>query len=217
MSSVVVVGDSDFALRTRQLLPNFQVLGVTDDAELGDPVTSVTTIRRLIESARPPEAVVCSGAPGFTLLSQLAHFSASKCFVCPTSVAGWPQATLQWITEATGMTLIPSLDSLPAAMLGRGTLAATGQSDTPGLAGQAPPAPPPAAAQRDTGVSPRGDRGYEWADETPVQVPPPPVSLDREPPPTVPQIIDAGPGPSQPQTAYLPTDILRPLRPRSVS
>lgn len=213
MSSVVVVGDPDFVLRTRQLLPNFQVLGITDDAELGDPVTSITTIRRLIETSRPPEAVVCSGAPGFTLLSQLTHFSASRCFVCPTPAAGWPPATLQWITEATGMTLISSLDSLPAAMLGRGTVSPAGASDPPGQASTAL-AP---AAQPDSVSAPRGDRSYEWAEATPVQVPPPPVSLDREPAPTLPQIIDAGPGPSQPQTAYLPTDILRPLRPRSGS
>ncbi|MHB8555345.1 MAG: hypothetical protein ACYDCB_06770, partial [Candidatus Dormibacteria bacterium] len=121
VSSVVVVGDAELVQRARQLLPSFEIMGVTERPELGDPVTSLATIRHLIEGGHAPDAVVFAAVPGFTLLSQLPHFSASRCFVHPGATI-WPAATLRWMIEATGMTLIPSLEALPVALLGRGGL-----------------------------------------------------------------------------------------------
>lgn len=210
MLSLVVVGDAELLQHARRLLPNFEIRGIADNPELSDPITSLAVIRGLIEGGHSPDAVVCAGVPGFTLLSQLPHYSASRCFVHPGATI-WPPATLQWITEATGMTLIPNLEALPVALLGRGGLSDAASPEPEGF-----PSPragaDPAAARREQ--SPRS-QGYEWADETPVQVPPAPVSLDREPARSEPQVIDAGPAPTPQQTAYLPTDLLRPLRPRS--
>jgi len=208
---VVVVGDVELLQRARRLLPSFEIRGVTDEPKLGDPITSLAVIRSLIESGHSPDAVVCAGGPGFTLLSQLPHFSASRCFVHPGATI-WPPATLQWMAEATGMTLIANLEALPVALLGRGGLSEAAQQ------GDGFPAPPSRAdvdsadAESESGP---GGPGYDWAKETPVQVPPAPVSLDREPARLEPQVIDAGPAPSPQETAYLPTDLLRPLRPRS--
>jgi len=206
---VVVVGDVELVERARRLLPNFEVRGVTEDPELGDPITSLAVVRSLIESGHSPDAVVCAGVPGFTLLSQLPHFSASRCFVHPGSTI-WPPATLQWMAEATGMTLIPNLEALPVALLGRGGLSEAA-SEGEGL--PPPRTRPGAELAAAPGEAPRP--GYEWANETPVQVPPAPVLLDSEPARSEPQVIDAGPAPGPQETAYLPTDLLRPLRPRS--
>ncbi|MDA8332952.1 MAG: hypothetical protein M0027_17420 [Candidatus Dormibacteraeota bacterium] len=213
MSLVVVVGDQDLYQRTRQLLPNFQVIGLVDEPELADPVTSVGPIRSLIDSTNTPDAVVSGGSPGFTVLSQIAQLSPSRCYVYPGEAAGWPPDTLRWIAEATGMSLLPQLESLPAAILARGAVPA-GPADPP-LPAPPPQASTPTARKPDgRGVPTAGGGDYSWADATPVQVPPPPVSLDKDPVPGPPQVIDAGPAPRAPETAYLPTDVLRPLRPR---
>jgi|GEM_PF-4543026 hypothetical protein len=213
MSVVVVVGDQDLYQRTRQLLPNFQVIGLVDEPELADPVTSVGPIRSLVDSTNTPDAVICGGSPGFTVLSQISQLSPSRCYVYPSESAGWPSDTLRWIAEATGMSLLPHLESLPAAILARGAVPA-GPVET-ALSSQAPPPTSSSGREPDGGGSrTAGGDDYSWADATPVQVPPPPVSLDQEPIPGPPQVIDAGPAPRAPETAYLPTDVLRPLRPR---
>ncbi len=204
-----MVGDAELQRRTHQLLPNFQVIGVAEDPDYGDPITSVALLRALIERSEPPDAVVCSGGPGFTVLSQLPHFPPSRCYIHPSSPAAWPLDTMRWMAEATGMALLPNLESLPAAILARGMQATHKPAETaaapptkPASAPTPAPAAPPAQPIQD----------FAWADATPVQVPPPPVSLDPEPVPRAPQVIDAGP--VVPRSAYLPTDLLRPLRPR---
>ncbi|MHB1501061.1 MAG: hypothetical protein ACYCYK_07840 [Candidatus Dormibacteria bacterium] len=218
MSAVVVVGDAELELSTRQLLPNYQVMGIGQDPELGDPITSVAVLRALIETANPPDAVVCGGAPGFTILSQLPHFPPSRCYVCPGSSAGWPAETMRWIAEATGMTLLPQLESLPAAILARGAPSSPRQQEVssagPTAQRQLQPAPTATGAASATPPASPRERDFSWADATPVQVPPPPVSLDTQPVSLAPQIIDAGPSPAL-RSAYLPRDLLRPLRPRS--
>ncbi|MHB1575430.1 MAG: hypothetical protein ACYCX9_02800 [Candidatus Dormibacteria bacterium] len=210
MNEVVVVGDAELQRRTHQLLPNFQVIGIAEDPDFGDPITSVAPLRSLIESSDPPDAVVCSASPGFTALSQLAHFPPNRCFIHPSSPVGWPMETMRWMAEATGMALLPNLEALPAAILARGLQPAPkpqeGPAALPAKRNQQPT--PPGEDESD----PR-DRDFAWADATPVQVPPPPVSLDPEPVPRAPQVIDAGP--QSPRSAYLPTDLLRPLRPRT--
>ena len=208
---MVVVGDVELLQRARQLLPSFEVRGVSDDPDLGDPITSLAVIRSMIERGHSPDAVICAGGPGFTLLSQLPHFSASRCFVHPGATI-WPPATLQWMAEATGMTLIANLEALPVALLGRGGLS---EAVPEGDAFPAPRSRPEADSPDAQGDPTPGSPDYEWANETPVQVPPAPVSLDREPARSEPQVIDAGPAPTPQETAYLPTDLLRPLRPRS--
>jgi hypothetical protein len=206
MSEVIVVGDAELQRRIRQLLPNFQVVGVAEDPDYGDPITSVALLRSLIERSDPPDAVVCSGSPGFTVLSQLPHFPPNRCYIHPSSPAAWPVETMRWMAEATGMALLPNLESLPAAILARGMQSPHRPGEATGAPPTTPPPPGPAAAP----AQPEGD--FAWADATPVQVPPPPVSLDPEPAPRAPQVIDAGP--VVPRSAYLPTDLLRPLRPR---
>lgn len=205
MGAVIVVGDAELQRRTRQLLPNFEVLGVAEDPDYGDPITSVARLRSLIERADPPDAVVCSGSPGFTVLGQLPHFPANRCFIHPGNASNWPLETLGWMAEATGMVLLPNLESLPAAILARGMQVAPRTKDAP----VAPATSRPAGDREQSSRAP----DFAWADTTPVQVPPPPVSLDPEPVPQAPQVIDAGSTPSRP--AYLPTDLLRPLRPRT--
>ena len=206
MGQVVVVGSAELAERVRRLLPNFDVLGPDSEPELEDPVTSLETVRSLLDSGSSPDSLVCSALPGFALLGQVPRLSPSRCFVT-TEGSAWPGETVRWMAEAVGMIVLPGLEALPAMLLGR-----SGPPPSPprGLTAvvetaPAPPHPPSPASP------PPAAPTYDWAAETPVQVPPPPVSLDPTPGPAAPQVIDAG-GP--PQTAYEPTDVLRPLRPR---
>ena len=206
MGQVVVVGGSELAERVRRLLPNFDVIGPDSEPELEDPVTSVEAVRSLLDSGSGPDSLVCSALPGFALLGQLSRLSPSRCFVIPEGSA-WPEETVRWMAEAVGMVVLPALETLPAMLLGRSGPPLPPPRELTAVVEAAPAAPrPPIPAS-----APPPAPTYDWAAETPVQVPPPPVSLDPTPAPGAPQVIDAG-GP--PQTAYEPTDMLRPLRPR---
>jgi hypothetical protein len=220
LNSIVVVGDSELLQRARQLLPGFQVIGITDEPDLGDPASSLGLIRALIETGRAPDAVICAGVPSFTLLGQLHHYSAGRCFV---DAAGsiWPPNTLRWIAEAAGMAVLPSLEAIPAALLGRagppgaitGITGNEGSSSSLELAGFGGGIAQREGAGAAEVASPPHD--YAWASEPPIQVPPAPVQLRQEEPDPSRQVIDAGMGAAPQQTAYLPTDLLRQLRPRN--
>jgi hypothetical protein len=217
LNSIVVVGDSELLQRARQLLPGFQVIGVTDEPDLGDPASSLGVIRALIETGRAPDAVVCAAVPSFTLLGQLHHYSAGRCFVDPTGSI-WPPNTLRWIVEGAGMAVLPSLEAIPAALLGRagppGAISDSESFSSPlepaGFRGGIAHLDGAGAAE----ITSR-PQDYAWASEPPIQVPPAPVLLGQEAPDPSLQVIDAGTGPAPQQTAYLPTDLLRQLRPRS--
>jgi hypothetical protein len=213
----VVVGDSELLQRARKLLPGFQVIGVTDEPALGEPASSVGVIRALIETGRAPDAVVSSGVPGFTLLGQLHHYSAGRCFVDPAGSI-WPPSTLRWIAEAAGMAVLPSLEAVPAALLGRAGPPG-GASDTKGLTSPLEPAGfgGSIAQLEEAAAAAVASRpqDYAWASEPPIQVPPAPVRLRQEASDRSQQVIDAGRGPAPQLTAYLPTDLLRQLRPRN--
>lgn len=204
MNLVVVVGDGELETAVRALLPNYQVLGGSTDPDLSDPVTSLEPIRTLVEAGRPPDAVVTTAVPGFTVLGQVPHLSPTRCFVHAEDTI-WPTQTVRWLTEATGMALLPGPEALPALILGRSTAGDGGPAgpalESISMLATHPDEPAPATRAAD----------FQWAEAAPVQVPPAPVSLEEEQPPPPGAVIDAG-GP--PQTAYVPTDLLRPLRPR---
>jgi hypothetical protein len=215
LNSIVVVGDSELLQRARQLLPGFQVIGVTDEPDLGDPASSLGVIRALIETGRPPDSVVCAGVPGFTLLGQLHHYSAGRCFVDPAGSI-WPPNTLRWIAEAAGMAVLPSLEAIPAALLGRAGPPPGAVSDTEGFSSPLEPAGfGGSIAKLETAEVSSRPPDYAWANEPAVQVPPAPVLLDQEASDAAPQVIDAGRGAAPQLTAYLPSDLLRQLRPRN--
>lgn len=208
---VVVVGDPGLAVEVRRLMPTFRVVGQDSDPDFGDPVTSLEPIRSLLESGSGPDAVVCAAQPGFNLIGQLPHLSPTRCFVSPSGSI-WPPETVRWMAESTGMTVLPSPEALPALLLGR---SAPGGARETGLTVDPNPLPATVAAiegLEGASARERPTPDFEWANETPIQVPPPPVSLDPGSTRQRPQVVDAG-GP--PQTAYLPTDLLRPLRPRT--
>ncbi len=206
MGQVVVVGGAELAERVRRLLPNFEVLGHDSEPELEDPVTALETVRSLLDSGSGPDSLVCSALPGFALLGQVPRLSPSRCFVTPEGSV-WPGETVRWMAEAVGMIVLPALEALPAMLLGRSGTPLPAPRGLTAVVEPAPAAPRPPSRARQAPPAPT----YDWASATPVQVPPPPVSLDPTPAPAAPQVIDAG-GP--PQTAYEPTDVLRPLRPR---
>ncbi|MGA9775350.1 MAG: hypothetical protein WBU92_05455, partial [Candidatus Dormiibacterota bacterium] len=143
MAIVVVVGDSALAIRVRHLLPNFKVVGPDADPDLADPITSLEPIRSLVESGSGPDAVVCSAHPGFTLLGQVPHLSPTRCFV-DASGSIWPPETVRWMAEATGMTVLPATESLPALLLGRSSPGGTPPARETALSLE--PAPLPVAA-----------------------------------------------------------------------
>lgn len=204
MGYIVVVGDGKLEASVRSLLPNYQVLGPSTDPDLADPVTSLEPIRTLVDAGRAPDAVVTTSIPGFTVLGQVPHLSPTRCYV-QSEESIWPAPTVRWLTEATGMALLASPEALPALILGRSTAGEGSQEAT---------IPEPMSViSIEAGLpgAPGRASDFEWAEAAPVQVPPAPVTLDEESPPRAGAVIDAG-GP--PQTAYLPTDLLRPLRPR---
>ncbi len=223
MNTLIVVGESELAGKVTQLLPNFRVVGVEEDNDLGDAATSLAAIGNLIEEGQTPQAVLCTGSPGFSILSQLRKFPPSRCYVVADS-SPWPAPTLACLVEAAGMTMLSALDRLPVALLGKTVegVRRPGRGEIPAPRGinseeavsrirsaqaqsrEHPPASgPPAAAD------------FTWADETPVQVPPPPVSLDEQLEPVALVLEANGNGHADAPfgLAYTPTDLLRPLRP----
>lgn len=204
MGYIVVVGDGKLEASVRALLPNYQVLGPSTDPDLADPVTSLEPIRTLVEAGRAPDAVVTTSIPGFTVLGQVPHLSPTRCYV-QSEESIWPAQTVRWLTEATGMAVLAGPEALPALILGRSTA---------GEGNQEPTIPEPmgmVSIEVGQPGAPIRPSDFEWAEAAPVQVPPAPVTLHEEAPAPAGAVIDAG-GP--PQTAYLPTDLLRPLRPR---
>lgn len=221
---LVVVGEASLARRAAELVPSFRVLGAVEDLELADPATSLARIGAMLDRGQTPAAVLCSGNPGFSVLSQLRHFPANRCYVFPGD-SPWPLPTLQCLVEAAGMTLLQNLESLPVALVGRTVqgVRRPGYEAIPtgsGLEaeesvsrlkaaqvrGASRPTSPPSPARDDFG----------WADAPTVQVPPAPVSLedpaDHEMP--APRVVDVSDPPHGSASAYLPTDLLRVLRPR---
>ncbi|MGH7610475.1 MAG: hypothetical protein ACREN4_00495 [Candidatus Dormibacteria bacterium] len=222
--TLVVVGEVKLAERAAQLVPSLQVVGASDDVELSDPATSLARIGTMLESGQTPAAVLCSGNPGFSVLTQLRRFPPSRCYVFPGE-SPWPLATLQCLVEASGMTLLQNLESLPVALGGRTVdgVRRPGHKEIPTASGleadaavnrlkaaQASAAERPAPAPKRQ--LPPEDFG--WADNSPVQVPPAPVSLEPEGEASPPTVVEAGEAPPASRSAYLPTDLLRPLRPR---
>ncbi|MGA7173424.1 MAG: hypothetical protein WCB86_06925 [Candidatus Dormiibacterota bacterium] len=223
-NTLVVVGEASLARRAAELVPSFQVVGAVEDLELADPATSLARIGAMLDRGQPPAAVLCSGNPGFTVLSQLRHFPANRCYVFPGD-SPWPLPTLQCLVEAAGMTLLQNLESLPVALVGRTVkgVRRPGYEEIPtgsGLEAEESVSRLKAAqvqnASRPNGTSPPRD-DFGWADAPTVQVPPAPVSLDEalddEDPSSV--ILDVSDRPLQSASAYLPTDLLRMLRPRA--
>lgn len=225
-NTLVVVGEASLASRAAELVPSFEVVGADQDLELADPATSLARIGAMLDRGQAPAAVLCSGNPGFTVLSQLRHFPANRCYVFPGD-SPWPLPTLQCLVEAAGMTLLQNLESLPVALVGRTVqgVRRPGYEEIPtgsGLeveesvgrlkAAQIRNAARPSGPQQS---APRDDFG--WAEAPTVQVPPAPVSLEgaieEAEPGSV--ILDASDGPQQSASAYLPTDLLRVLRPRA--
>lgn len=223
--TLVVVGDASLARRAAELVPSFRVVGAVEDLELADPATSLARIGAMLDRGQTPAAVLCSGNPGFSVLSQLRHFPANRCYVFPGD-SPWPLPTLQCLVEAAGMTLLQNLESLPVALVGRTVqgVRRPGYEEIPtrsGLEaeksvtrlkaaqvrGAGRPAARPAAARDDFG----------WANAPTVQVPPAPVSLDgpADEEPQGPIVLEAADPPHQPASAYLPADLLRVLRPRA--
>ena len=228
LNTLVVVGEASLARRAAELVPSFHVVGAVEDLELADPATSLARIGAMLDRGQPPAAVLCSGNPGFTVLSQLRHFPANRCYVYPGD-SPWPLPTLQCLVEAAGMTLLQNLESLPVALVGRTVpgVRRPGYEAIPtgsGLEAEESVSRLKAAqvrnANRPPGTQqspPRDDFG--WADAPTVQVPPAPVSLDGaiddEPPGSV--VLDVSDAPQRSASAYLPTDLLRVLRPRAGS
>ncbi len=231
---LVVVGDADLERRASQLLPSFRVLGTAEDLALADPATSLAKIGALLDGGRVPVAVLCSGEPGFTVLCQIKRFPANRFYVYPGG-SPWPLPTLQCLVEAAGMTLLQDLESLPVALVGRTVegVRRPGYGEIPtgsGLAAAesverlraaAPPGTPATAARpasQGARPAPAAD-DFGWAETPTVQVPPAPVSLET--PETdiasLPRVVVAGEDQARHPSAYLPTDLLRALRPRSRS
>lgn len=226
LSTLVVVGEASLAQRAAELVPSFNVVGAGEDLELADPATSLARIGAMLDRGQAPAAVLCSGNPGFTVLSQLRHFPANRCYVYPGD-SPWPLPTLQCLVEAAGMTLLQNLESLPVALVGRTVqgVRRPGYEEIPtgsGLEAEESVSRLKAAQiQNTTGPKdseqsqPRDDFG--WAEAPTVQVPPAPVSLEGaiedDDPGSV--ILEASDGPLQAASAYLPTDLLRMLRPRA--
>jgi len=226
LNTLVVVGEASLARRAAELVPSFNVVGAVEDLELADPATSLARIGAMLDRGQAPAAVLCSGNPGFTVLSQLRHFPANRCYVFPGD-SPWPLPTLQCLVEAAGMTLLQNLESLPVALVGRTVpgVRRPGYQEIPtgsGLKAKESVSRLKAAqvqhANRPPGAKqspPRDDFG--WADAPTVQVPPAPVSLngamEDENPGSV--VLDVSDTPLQSASAYLPTDLLRVLRPRT--
>ncbi|MGH7643669.1 MAG: hypothetical protein ACRENX_11805 [Candidatus Dormibacteria bacterium] len=225
-NTLVVVGEASLARRAAELVPSFHIVGAVEDLELADPATSLARIGAMLDRGQPPAAVLCSGNPGFTVLSQLRHYPANRCYVFPGD-SPWPLPTLQCLVEAAGMTLLQNLESLPVALVGRTVkgVRRPGYEEIPtgsGLAAEESVSRLKAAqvqhASRPAGAQPAPNRDdFGWADAPTVQVPPAPVSLDGA-------IEDEGAGavvlnvhdrPLASASAYLPTDLLRVLRPRA--
>jgi len=226
LSTLVVVGEAGLARRAAELVPSYRVLGAAEDLELADPATSLSRIGAMLDRGNAPAAVLCSGNPGFTVLSQLRHFPANRCYVFPGD-SPWPLPTLQCLVEAAGMTLLQNLESLPVALGGRTVqgVRRPGYEDIPTGSGleaeesvgrlkaaqlQNATRPAPTAAP-----PPRDDFG--WAEAPTVQVPPAPVSLEGavEDDQLQPTVLDVSDTPQRSASAYLPTDLLRVLRPRA--
>lgn len=225
LNTLVVVGEAGLASRAAELVPSFRVVGAADDLELADPATSLARIGIMLDSGRPPAAVLCSGNPGFTVLSQLRHFPANRCYVFPGD-SPWPLPTLQCLVEAAGMTLLQNLESLPVALVGRTVqgVRRPGYEEIPtgsGLEAEASvsrlkAAQAQKAAQPKAVPQPRPRDDFGWAEAPTVQVPPAPVSLEGaiEDEELGAVILDVTDTPQPSVSAYLPTDLLRMLRPR---
>ncbi len=93
LNTLVVVGEASLARRAAELVPSFRVVGASQDGELADPATSLARIAAMLERGEAPTAVLCRGSPGFTMLSQLRHFPANRCYVFPED-SPWPLAHL---------------------------------------------------------------------------------------------------------------------------
>ncbi|MGH7608981.1 MAG: hypothetical protein ACREOD_03405 [Candidatus Dormibacteria bacterium] len=229
LSTLVVVGEAKLAERAAELVPSFRVVGAVEDLELADPATSLARIGAMLDAGQAPAAVLCSGNPGFSVLTQLRRFPASHCYVFPGE-SPWPLPTLQCLVEASGMTLLQNLESLPVALGGRTVegVRRPGQKEIPTASGleaeesvgrlkaaQTTAAEPPRMmAKAASSPAPQAE-DFRWADNTPVQVPPAPVSLEPEDEPPAALVLEAAePAPAPSRSAYLPTDVLRPLRPR---
>jgi hypothetical protein len=226
LNTLVVVGEASLARRATELVPSFQVVGSEDDLELADPSTGLVRIGAMLEGGRTLTAILCSGGPGFTLLSQIRHFPPNRCYVFPGE-SPWPLPTLQCLVEAAGMTLLQNLESLPVALGGRtvegvrrpgreeiptGSAMEAEESVSRLKAAQLRGAQPPEGAS-----APPAHDDFGWADAPTVQVPPEPVSLagEFEEDQTAPRVIDVSETPPpKSASAYLPTDLLRALRPR---
>ncbi|HEY6538623.1 MAG TPA: hypothetical protein VI138_06240 [Candidatus Dormibacteraeota bacterium] len=223
IGTVVVVGDAGLARQVAELVPSFRVVGAVDDMELVDAATSLARIGARLARGQAPAAVVCSGNPGFTVLSQLRHFPANRCYVFPGD-SPWPLPTLQCLVEAAGMTLLQNIDSLPVALGGRTVqgVRRPGYEEIPTGSGLAAAesvgrlkAAQAQGAGRSASPSPSSD-DFGWAEAPTVQVPPLPVSLegalDEDDAPGA--VLDVSEAAGAGGTAYLPTDLLRRLRPR---
>ncbi len=225
LSLLVVVGDPDLARRAAQLVPSFRVVGAVEDLELADPATSLARIGSMLDRGIAPAAVLCSGNPGFTILSQLRHFPANRCYVFPGD-SPWPLPTLQCLVEAAGMTLLQNLDSLPVALVGRTVegVRRPGYEEIPTGSGleaeesverlKAAQNHSPARPPNPNPPGPGEDFG--WAEAPTVQVPPAPVSLEGaiEAAPRSKVVLEVSASQPEGGSAYLPTDLLRVLRPR---
>jgi hypothetical protein len=225
-STLVVVGDAGLAHRAAELLPSFRVVGAVDDLELADPATSLALIGEMLDRGQAPAGVLCSGNPGFTVLSQLRHFPANRCYIFPGD-SPWPLTTLRCIVDAAGMTLLQNLESLPAAIVGRAAdgVRRPGYEAIPtgsGLEAEESVGRLKAAqiqgASRPEAKSARVRDDFGWADAPTVQVPPAPVSLEtaQDEEAGASMILDVSENPERSSSAYLPTDLLRVLRPRMV-
>jgi hypothetical protein len=227
LNTLIVVGEASLARRAAELVPSFQVVGSEEDLELADPSTGLVRIGAMLEGGRTPAAVLCSGGLGFSLLSQIRHFPPNRCYVFPGE-SPWPLPTLQCLVEAAGMTLLQNLESLPVALGGRTVegVRRPGYEEIPtgsGLKAEESVSRLKAAqlrgAQHPEGApAPPAHDDFGWADAPTVQVPPEPVSLggELEDEPTAPVVLDISETPPpKSASAYLPTDLLRILRPRA--
>ncbi|MGC1183757.1 MAG: hypothetical protein WBA31_01215 [Candidatus Dormiibacterota bacterium] len=225
-STLVVVGDASLAQRAADLLPTFQVIGAIDDLELADPATSLARIGGMLDRGQAPAGVLCSGNPGFTVLSQLRHFPANRCYIFPGD-SPWPLPTLQCLVEAAGMTLLQNLESLPVALVGRTVegVRRPGYEEIPtgsGLeaeesVGRLKAAQLQGATRSAEAQQSRARDDFGWAEAPTVQVPPAPVSLEAAPEDEIPAsvVLDVSDNAGRSSSAYLPTDLLRVLRPRT--
>jgi hypothetical protein len=228
ISTLVVVGEASLARRAAELLPSFQVVGASEDLELADPATSLARIGGMLDRGQAPAGVLCSGNPGFTVLSQLRHFPANRCYIFPGDSL-WPLPTLQCIVEAAGMTLLQNLESLPVALVGRTVqgVRRPGYEEIPtgsGLeaeesVGRLKAAQVQGLTRPSESSIARSRDDFGWAEAPTVQVPPAPVSLESPAEEISPSrvILDVSDSPDRSASAYLPTDLLRVLRPRTAN